>query len=327
MQKIDTVIFPVAGLGTRFLPATKAIPKEILTLVDRPLIQYAVDEARDAGIENFIFVTSRGKSALENFFDEAPELEATLRDAGKTDLLDMLRATNMAVGAITYVRQPRALGLGHAVWCARKLVADRAVAVILPDDVIVAEKPCLAQMMEAHSEVGGTMVATMTVLPEEVSRYGIVDPGLTVGPLVRARGIIEKPPLDRAPSRQAVVGRYILDPGVMRALDSQEPGAGGEIQLTDAIMAEIAGGERPVHGFRFAGTRYDCGSKAGFMRASMSLALGRSDLSDEMITFMEGCIAAAKPRRDIPVPALDHRLTEGLETLTNGAYPLSGSRP
>ncbi len=284
--KVTKAVFPIAGLGTRFLPATKSIPKEILTLVDRPLIQYAVEEARAAGIKEFIFVTSRGKSALEDFFDSAPALEAALRRKKKHDLLAELKHTNMESGRIAYVRQNEAKGLGHAVWCARRLIGDEPFAVILPDDVIAAEKPCLKQMVDAHAAVGGTMVATMEVAPEEASAYGILDVAGASGNMVAARGMVEKPAFGTQPSNLAVIGRYILSPYIMRHLGLKKVGVGGEIQLTDAIAAEIAAGQNPVHGFRFEGRRFDCGSKAGFLRATVALALAREDLKTEFLPFL-----------------------------------------
>ncbi len=289
-RRVTKAVFPVAGMGTRFLPATKSIPKEILTLVDRPLIQYAIDEARAAGITDFIFVTARGKYALEDYFDRVPELEATLRRAGKNDLLEILRATNMESGAIAYVRQHKAMGLGHAVWCARRLIGDEPFAVMLPDDVIAAEKPCLQQMVEAHAGTGGSMVAAMEVAPDKASAYGILDVGEDKGPLVTARGMVEKPAPGTAPSNLAVIGRYILTPQVLENLSRIKPSAGGELQLTDAIAMEIAAG-RPVHGFRFHGERFDCGSKAGFLQATVAFALARPDLRDEFGAFLRTATA------------------------------------
>ncbi len=289
-RRVTKAIFPVAGLGTRFLPATKSIPKEILTLVDRPLIQYAIDEARAAGIKEFIFVTSRGKSALEDYFDDAPELEASLRKKGKTELLESLKATNMDSGAIAYVRQNRPLGLGHAVWCARRLVGDEPFAVILTDDVIDAEKPCLAQMMEAYEETGGNIVAAMEVPHERTAAYGVLDLSEDMGSLVRVKGMVEKPKPEDAPSNLAVIGRYILTPQVMQNLNMKKQGAGGEIQLTDAIAEEITAGN-PVYGYRFRGQRYDCGSKAGFLQATVAFGLGRPDLRDEFGDFLTDLMA------------------------------------
>jgi UTP--glucose-1-phosphate uridylyltransferase len=292
-RKITKAVFPVAGKGTRFLPATKSIPKEIMTLVDRPLIQYAIDEARAAGITEFIFVTSRGKSALEDYFDIAPELEATLREAGKTELLDVLAKTNMDSGAISYVRQNQALGLGHAVWCARRLIGDEPFAVLLPDDVIAAEKPCLKQMVEAYAETGGNMVATMEVRPEKAGSYGVLDVADDMGDIVRAKGMVEKPKLGEAPSNLAVIGRYILSPNVLTNLNDMKKGAGGEIQLTDAIAQDLNDGT-PVYGFRFRGQRYDCGSKAGFLQATVAFGLSRPDLQDEFAEYLHDVIDVQK---------------------------------
>lgn len=284
-KKVTKAIFPVAGLGTRFLPATKSVPKEIMTLVDRPLIQYAIDEARDAGIKEFIFVTSRGKGALEDYFDHAPVLEQELRKKNKTELLALLKSTNMESGAIAYIRQHRALGLGHAVWCARRLIANEPFAVILPDDVIAAETPCLKQMVEAYEETGGNMVAAMEVSPEETSSYGVLDIKEDMGSMVSVKGMVEKPPAGEAPSNLAVIGRYILSPNVLGNLNRLKSGSGGEIQLTDAIADEIEQ-ENPVYGFRFKGKRFDCGSKSGFLRATVAFALDRPELRDDLLGYL-----------------------------------------
>jgi len=290
---VRKAIFPVAGLGTRFLPATKSIPKEIMSLVDRPLIQYAIDEARAAGITEFIFVTSRGKGALEDYFDGAPVLVDTLKRKGKLDLLEELQQTDMPSGAIAYVRQREALGLGHAVWCARRLIADdEPFAVILPDDVFSAQKPCLQQMVEAYAQTGGNIVAAMEVPRDKISAYGVLDIDEDMGRLVRARGMVEKPDADDAPSNLAVIGRYILTPDVLRNLDAAEPGAGGEIQLTDAIAKEI--GRSGVYGHRFEGRRFDCGSKAGYLQATIAFALEREDLRDEFLEFLYGELVSKK---------------------------------
>ncbi|MFC0279586.1 UTP--glucose-1-phosphate uridylyltransferase GalU [Falsigemmobacter intermedius] len=283
-KKVTKAVFPVAGLGTRFLPATKSIPKEIMTLVDRPLIQYAIDEARAAGIREFIFVTSRGKSALEDYFDHNPELETALKSKGKTELLAELQHTNMDSGAIAYVRQNSPRGLGHAVWCARRMIGDEPFAVLLPDDVIAAEKPCLAQMVEAYAETGGNMVAAMEVPEDKASSYGVLDIGETMGRVVRAKGMVEKPAKGTAPSNLAVIGRYILTPEVLKHLDKAEVGTGGEIQLTDAIAKETA--KNQVFGLRFEGERYDCGSKSGFLQATVAFGLKRPDLRDELHEFL-----------------------------------------
>lgn len=284
-KRVTKAIFPVAGMGTRFLPATKSVPKEIMTLVDRPLIQYAIDEARAAGIKEFIFVTSRGKSALEDYFDMAPHLENELRKKGKTDLLEELKSTNMDSGAIAYIRQQRALGLGHAVWCARRLVHNEPFAVILPDDVIAAETPCLQQMVEAHEETGGCMVAAMEVPEEKASSYGVIDIKEDLGSMVSVKGLVEKPAKEDAPSNLAVIGRYILTPKIMQNLNRAKTGSGGEIQLTDAIDAELKEG-RDVYGFRFRGQRFDCGSKAGFLQATVAFGLAREDLGEEFGAYL-----------------------------------------
>jgi UTP--glucose-1-phosphate uridylyltransferase len=285
-KKVTKAIFPVAGMGTRFLPATKSVPKEIMTLVDRPLIQYAIDEAREAGIKEFIFVTSRGKGALEDYFDHAPQLEQVLRKKGKDDLLETLQNTNMESGAIAYIRQHRALGLGHAVWCARRLIANEPFAVILPDDVIAGETPCLKQMVDAYSETGGNMVAAMEVEPKEASSYGVLDVSEDMGQLVKVKGMVEKPAANEAPSNLAVIGRYILGPSVLRNLNQIKSGSGGEIQLTDAIAHDIAQGEN-VYGYRFKGKRFDCGSKSGFLRATVAFGLAREELRDDLSAYLQ----------------------------------------
>ncbi len=289
-NRVTKAIFPVAGMGTRFLPATKSVPKEIMTLVDRPLIQYAIDEARAAGITEFIFVTSRGKGALEDYFDNAPELEAKLRKDGKTELLEILKSTNMDSGAIAYMRQHKALGLGHAVWCARRLVGNEPFAVLLPDDIIAADKPCLEQMVEAHAETGGCVVAAMEVAESKTSSYGILDVKEDMGSVVSVRGMVEKPPAGTAPSNLAVIGRYILTPKVMQNLNKIKPSAGGELQLTDAIAMEIDKG-RDVFGFRFRGERYDCGTKAGFLQATVAFGLARPDLGEEFSEYLRELVA------------------------------------
>ncbi len=283
--KVTKAVLPVAGFGTRFLPATKSVPKEILPLVDRPLVQYAIDEAREAGIKEFIFVTSRGKSALEDYFDSAPELEQALVDGKKTALLDLLKQTDMPSGSVAYIRQQERRGLGHAVWCARNLIGDEPFAVMLPDDVIDSETPCLKQMIEAYDEVGGNMVATMEVPLENVSSYGILDVDSSIGATMPVRGMVEKPKADVAPSNMAVIGRYILSPNVLRNLEDAEVGAGGEIQLTDAIAREITASNN-VYGFRFKGRRFDCGTKSGYLQATVAFGLARPDLRDEFLEFL-----------------------------------------
>ena len=289
-HKVTKAVFPVAGMGTRFLPATKSIPKEILTLVDRPLIQYAIDEAREAGITEFIFVTSRGKGALEDYFDRAPELESSLKAKNKTELLNVLEETNMESGAIAYVCQNRALGLGHAVWCARNLIGDEPFAVLLPDDVIAADKPCLKQMVEAYGETGGNMVAAMEVPEDEISAYGVLDVNTSISPAMKVKGMVEKPAQGTAPSNLAAIGRYILSPQILKNLDGQGLGAGGEVQLTDAIAKEIKQSNN-VYGYRFAGQRFDCGTKAGFLQATVAFGLARDELRDELEDYIYDMMA------------------------------------
>ncbi|CAA9402247.1 MAG: UTP--glucose-1-phosphate uridylyltransferase [uncultured Rubellimicrobium sp.] len=292
-RKVTKAVFPVAGLGTRFLPATKSVPKEVLTLVDRPLIQYAIDEARAAGITDFIFVTAKGKSALEDYFDHATDLEAKLEADGKHDLVEALRSSNMESGSIAYIRQHRALGLGHAVGCARRLIGDEPFAVILPDDVIAAEKPCLQQMVEAYAETGGSMVAAMEVSPARASSYGVLDIEDDMGSMVSVKGMVEKPKPGTAPSNLAVIGRYILAPTVLANLDQIVPSAGGELQLTDAIAMEIEQG-RGVYGYRFRGERFDCGSKAGFLQATVAFGLAREELREEFQSYLHEIVAMRK---------------------------------
>ncbi|MBN9885888.1 UTP--glucose-1-phosphate uridylyltransferase GalU [Salipiger abyssi] len=289
-NKVTKAIFPVAGLGTRFLPATKSVPKEIMTLVDRPLVQYAIDEARAAGIKEFIFVTSRGKSALEDYFDHAPHLEQDLKSKGKDKLLEILKSTNMDSGEIAYIRQHKALGLGHAVWCARRLIGNEPFAVMLPDDVIAADKPCLQQMVEAYEETGGNMVAAMEVPADKASAYGILDVREDMGSIVSVKGMVEKPKAGEAPSNLAVIGRYILSPKIFDNLNAMKSGAGGEIQLTDAIAEEIDG--EGVYGYRFNGQRYDCGSKAGFLQATVAFGLEREDLRDDLEAYLREVVSA-----------------------------------
>jgi UTP--glucose-1-phosphate uridylyltransferase len=276
-NKVRKAVFPVAGQGTRFLPATKAMPKEMLPVVDRPLIQYAVDEARDAGIEEFIFVTGRAKSAIEDHFDHSAELERTLEEKGSEKALAAMREWMPEPGQISYTRQQKPLGLGHAVWCARYLVGDEPFAVLLADDLVLARPGCLMQMIEAHHQVGGNLVAVEDVPPEHTDRYGILDVEADDGRLARARGLVEKPDPAAAPSTLSIIGRYILQPRVFDELGRQEPGAGGEIQLTDALARTI--GPQPFHGLRFSGQRYDCGSQLGFLEANLAFALARDDLS------------------------------------------------
>jgi len=289
MGHIRKAVFPVAGMGTRFLPATKSVPKEMLTLVDRPLIQYAVDEARHAGIEEFIFVTAPGKGALEDYFSSAPALEMRLQSAGKDKLLQTLEQTRSPDGSMTFIRQDNPRGLGHAVSLAKRIIGDEAFAVILPDDVVQSNEGCLSQMVKAHREHGGHMIGAMNVSKEQVSSYGILDTLDSVGQVLHTHGIVEKPTVDQAPSTLAAVGRYILEPTIFDQLAIVPKGAGGEIQLTDAIAADL--NKTPVNGFRFKGQRFDCGSVTGLIQASVSYALQRSDLNLDM----EGLFADVYP--------------------------------
>jgi UTP--glucose-1-phosphate uridylyltransferase len=281
-MKIKRAIFPVGGLGTRFLPATKAMPKEMLPVVDKPLIQYAVEEAVEAGCEELIFVTGRGKTAIEDHFDHSFELESALEQHSREGALEAVRAMLRPPGAVAYVRQQSPAGLGHAVWCARHLVGDEPVAVLLADDLISASPGCLRQMVERYE--GGNMVAVMEVGEREVSSYGIVAPGEEREGLVEVRGLVEKPQVAQAPSRLAVVGRYIIEPGVFRELGRQERGANGEVQLTDSLARRV--GAAPFWGLRFEGSRYDCGSKVGFLQANVAHALSDPSLSAELLPWL-----------------------------------------
>jgi UTP--glucose-1-phosphate uridylyltransferase len=273
MQKpVRKAVFPVAGLGTRILPATKAMPKEMLTVVDKPLIQYAVEEARAAGIEEFIFVTGRDKSALEDHFDVAFELETTLRERGRSEVLNLLNAWLPRAGEFAYTRQQRPLGLGHAVWCARHLVGDEPFAVLLVDDLMVGEPPCLKQMIDAYQTTGGNLVAVIEVPREDTSRYGVLDVVSDNGTLVRAKGVVEKPDPAAAPSTLTIIGRYIIQPEIFRHLAGLKPGSGNEIQLTDGLDRLIADGQ-PFHGLRAAARRFDCGDKLGYLEANVALGL------------------------------------------------------
>ncbi len=287
-KRIRKVVFPVAGLGTRFLPATKSVPKEMLPVVDRPLIQYAVDEAKEAGIEHFIFVTGRGKTAIADYFDHAYELEQTLSSKGKSDALNMLTKMRPPAGAASFLRQQEPAGLGHAVWCARDLVGDEPFAVILADELLKSSPGCLAQMVEAYEQKQGNIVGLVDVPKEHTDRYGVIKPGNQEGKLVEVAGMIEKPKPEAAPSTLALVGRYILQPSVFDHLSRQDRGAGGEIQLTDA-MARLIGNE-PFHGLEFDGVRFDCGNKVGFMAANVAYALERDDMADELREYLRTVI-------------------------------------
>ncbi|AIT08384.1 MULTISPECIES: UTP--glucose-1-phosphate uridylyltransferase GalU [Sphingomonas] len=287
IKRVRKAVFPVAGLGTRFLPATKAMPKEMLTVVDKPLIQYAVEEALEAGIEQIIFVTGRGKGALEDHFDISYELEDTMRARGKS--LSVIEGIRQKPGSPVYVRQQEPLGLGHAVWCAREIVGDEPFAVLLPDELMVGKPGFIAQMVEAYNQVGGNIVGALEVADSETDKYGIISPGAIDGRLTEVKALVEKPKQGSAPSNLMIPGRYILQPEVMRILESQEKGAGGEIQLTDA-MAQLIG-QQPFHGFTFDGERYDCGDKAGYIQANLALALARADIGPSVRSFAEGLLA------------------------------------
>ncbi len=284
-RPVRKAVFPVGGLGTRFLPATKAMPKEMLPVVDKPLIQYAVEEAAAAGVEEFIFVTGRGKSAIEDHFDHSWELQESLTARGKTAELAEIQSWLPAPGQVAYTRQQEPLGLGHAVWCARHLVGEEPFAVLLADDIVLSKTPCLKQMVEVYGQVGGNLVAVMDVPREHTRRYGVLDVVKDDGRLALAKGLVEKPAPEVAPSTLSIIGRYILQPEVFHELDRREKGAGGEIQLTDAMARTI--GRIDFHGLRFEGARFDCGSKAGFLEASIAFALGRPDLGDEMAEIVQ----------------------------------------
>jgi UTP--glucose-1-phosphate uridylyltransferase len=285
-KTVRKAVFPVAGFGTRFLPATKAVPKELLPVVDTPLIQYAIDEALAAGIEQMIFVTGRGKHAIEDYFDSAFEIETDLAAKNKHEIIKRLASTQLGPGQAAFVRQQQMAGLGHAVWCARHLTGDEPFAVLLPDELLWnPAKPCLSQMMETYEAEGGSVIAVVEVPQEHTGRYGIVDPGETQGDAIAINGFVEKPDPKVAPSRMAAVGRYILDPEVMRLLENQKSGAGGEIQLTDALARLI--GHQPFHAHVFRGDRHDCGEKAGFIQANIALALERADVGPQVRAFID----------------------------------------
>ena len=283
MKPVRKAVFPVGGLGTRFLPATKAVPKEMLPVVDKPLIQYAVDEAREAGIEEMIFVTSRGKGAIEDHFDIAYELETTMADRNKD--LSILDGSRFAPGNVSFVRQQEPIGLGHAVWCARHIVGDEPFAIFLPDELMVGAPGCMKQMVDAYGRLGGNIVCGLEVPEDQTSAYGIIDPGAVDGPVTEVKGLVEKPAPGTAPSNLMIPGRYILQPEVMRVLETQGRGAGNEIQLTDAMAQMI--GKQPFHAYTFDGRRFDCGSKSGFINANIALALDNPELEPEVRAFIE----------------------------------------
>jgi UTP--glucose-1-phosphate uridylyltransferase len=280
-KPVRKAVFPVAGLGTRFLPATKAIPKEMLPIVDSPLIQYAVDEAREAGIEQMIFVTGRGKSVIEDHFDIAFELEHTMTARGKD--VSVLANTRLSPGNCVYVRQQEPLGLGHAIWCARDIIGDEPFAIFLPDEFMHGSPGCMKQMVDAYHQIGGNIISVLEVPRNAVSSYGVIAPGVANGAVTEILGLVEKPKVEDAPSNLIVSGRYILQPEVMRILEGQEKGAGGEIQLTDAMAQMI--GRQPFNAVTFNGNRYDCGSKVGYIEANLALALQRPDMAEQIRTI------------------------------------------
>ena len=285
VKPLRKAVLPVAGLGTRFLPATKQMPKEMLPVVDKPLIQYAVEEARAAGIDQFCFVTGRGKTMLVDQFDVPYELERTLAERNKVRELEMLRAAGLAPGSIVSTRQQVPLGLGHAIWCARNFVQDEPFAILLPDDLMLCEVSCMQQLADAYAATGGNVVAIEEVPRQSVSRYGVIAPGATRGNLVEITGLVEKPPVELAPSNLTVIGRYVLMPEVMGHLSKMEKGAGGEIQLTDS-MAKLIGAQ-PFHGLRYEGRRFDCGDKAGYLEAQVAFALAREDMAPAMRAIIQ----------------------------------------
>ena len=284
VKRVKKAIFPVAGLGTRFLPATKALSKEMFPVVDKPLIQYALEEAREAGIEEYIFVTGRSKSTIQDHFGRSYELEKILIDNNKSELVEEIKSWVPDPSQISYVRQQKALGLGHAVWCARNNIGDEPFAVLLADDLVLSNPGCLAQMMEVYAEVKGNVVAIEEVPIEKVNRYGVLDIESEDGVVVKAKGLVEKPNPKVAPSNLSIIGRYILQPDVFRKLDNQEKGAGNEVQLTDAIAETL--NDIPFHGFKFAGKRFDCGSRLGYLEANLAYALERPSMKDDILSII-----------------------------------------
>ncbi len=276
---VKKAVLPVAGLGTRVLPATKAIPKEMLPVVDRPAIQYVVDEALEAGVEHIVFVTGRNKGAIEDYFDRAYELESTLVQKNKTAILEALEASLLPAGSASFVRQQAPLGLGHAIWCARDIIGDEPFAVLLPDMLVKARPSCLAQMMGAFDEVGGNIIAVDAIPEDQVSSYGVIAPKSRQGRIIEMSGMVEKPPRDAAPSNLKITGRYILQPEIFSLLADQAAGAGGEIQLTDAMVRLMA--DQPFHAFEYDGRDYDCGSKIGYFEAVLAYALDHPDIGED----------------------------------------------
>lgn len=289
MKPIKKAVFPVAGMGTRFLPATKVMPKELFPIVDRPLLQYAVDEALEAGIEQMIFVNGRGKGMIEDHFDMAFELERNMADRSKD--LSVLEGTRLKPGDCVFVRQQEPLGLGHAIWCARDIIGDEPFAIFLPDEFMVGSPGCMKQMVSAYEKLGGNIVCALEIPIEDTPSYGVIDPGYRDGPITEVKGLVEKPAAGTAPSNLILPGRYILQPEVMRILETQEAGAGGEIQLTDAMAQMI--GKQPFHGMTFDGKRYDCGSKQGYVEANLALALAHPEIGDDIRVIAERLLAGS----------------------------------
>ncbi len=287
-MKIRKAVFPVAGLGTRFLPATKAMPKELLPVVDKPIIQYAVEEAFDAGIEEIIFVTGRGKNALEDHFDRCPELEDTLHTKGKTALLNSVKSVVPETGTIIYTRQNEPLGLGHAIWCARNIVGNEPFAVLLADDLVKAQTPVLSQMLKKYEKLNSSIVAIEEVEPSQTSKYGVLDAEDLNDNICKIRGLVEKPKPEEAPSNLAIIGRYILTPEIFKILDQKKYGAGGEIQITDAM--ELLLNQQSIYGYLFEGDRFDCGDKAGFQMANIAYAMEQDELREKLLPYLKSVI-------------------------------------
>jgi UTP--glucose-1-phosphate uridylyltransferase len=286
-KPVRKAVFPVAGMGTRFLPATKAVPKEMLPVVDKPVIQYAVEEAREAGIEQFVFITGRGKHVIADHFDHAYELEALLTQREKTAELNSLLESLPPTGSVGFIRQQQPLGLGHAVWCARHFIGDEPFAVLLPDDLMVGKPGALSQMITAYDQVGGGIIVAAEEKPrDEIKRYGVVNPGAVRGNATEVKGVVEKPPTGTEPSNLCVIGRYILQPEIFQILDKQERGAGNEIQLTDAMAQMI--GKVPFHAVKTSCDRYDCGDKVGFLHANIAVGLSRPDIAPALRQALKG---------------------------------------
>ena len=289
VKPVRKAVFPVAGMGTRFLPATKAIPKEMLPVVDKPVIQYAVEEAREAGIEQFVFITGRGKHVIADHFDHAYELESLLEERAKTNELDSLLEMQPKTGSVGMIRQQKPLGLGHAVWCARHFVGDEPFAVLLPDDLMVGKPGALAQMIASYNQVGGGIIVAAEEKPQaEVKRYGVVKPGAVKGNATEVLGVVEKPATGTEPSNLCVIGRYILQPEIFAILDKQERGTGNEIQLTDAMAQMI--GKTPFHAVKTDCARYDCGDKVGFLHANIAVGLSRPDIAPQLSAILKALV-------------------------------------